>query len=104
MKNEGDHILDRERLDSDHLTQSRKYSLKIINMNSETVQSNRRVSIKSNETSDNMSLNYSPLKKIPEINFDDINGSISFKSQFIGPICTFQVSWVVGGNCEVIGR
>jgi len=25
-----------------------------------------------------------------EVNFDDINGTISFKSQFIGPICTFQ--------------
>ena len=27
-----------------------------------------------------------------DVNFDETNGTISFKSQFIGPICTFQVS------------
>jgi hypothetical protein len=26
-----------------------------------------------------------------EVNFDETNGNISFKTQFIGPICTFQV-------------
>ena len=37
-----------------------------------------------------------------EVNFDDINGTISFKSQFIGPICTFQVSQIRSSHLFIL--